>query len=120
MKIAFPTTSANGLDATIYEHFGRARTFVIVDTKSNEVQNVDNTSEHFGGKQAPPFFLKGLGVTTLICKGLGRKAIVYFEQIGIDVYLTQNNSVKDALSAYKEDKLTLATERDSCKEGRHH
>ena len=115
MKIAFPTMDTNGLDAILADHFGRAPAFVIIDINSEQVQTIPNNSNHFGGTASPPEFLKNQGITALVCKGLGRKAIDLFQQLGIQVYMTREYKVQEAFSSFKEQNLKEASKDDGCK-----
>ena len=114
MKICIPTTSDKGLDDQIGEHFGRVSTYTIIDLETNEIKVISNTSEHMGGQGYPPEIMKKEGVDVMICQGLGRRAIMMFSQMGIDVYIGASGTVQDAIAAYKKGTLQKANERDAC------
>ncbi|NHJ85401.1 MAG: dinitrogenase iron-molybdenum cofactor biosynthesis protein [Asgard group archaeon] len=120
MIIAFPVINDKGLDGLLADHFGRAPLFALYDTESKEVKTVDNGGDHFGGTEPVPTFLKGIGTNVLICKGLGRKAIMLFNDHDIGVFITQNSLVKDALELYNKNQLVQATETDGCSGSGHH
>ena len=46
MKICFPVQQNNGLDSAVYNHFGSAPVFVVVDTHSNNIASIDNRDQH--------------------------------------------------------------------------
>ena len=117
MKICIPTMGENGLDNQVGEHFGRVPTYTIVDLDTKEVKVIPNTSEHMGGQGQPPEIMAREGVNVMVCRGLGRRAITMFEELGIDVYIGASGTVKDAIDAFKEDKLQKASIDDAC--GRH-
>jgi len=117
MKICIPTNGDKGLDDTVGEHFGRVPTYTIVDLDTEEVKVIPNTSHHAGGQGYPPEIMSREGVNTMVCSGLGRRAINMFEEMGIDVYIGATGSVKDAVSAFKQGKLQKAGASDAC--GRH-
>ena len=117
MKICIPTMDNKGLDDFVGEHFGRVPTYTIVDLENNEVKVIQNTSEHMGGIGYPPEIMMREGVSVLVCRGLGRRAIGMFEETGIEVYIGASGTVKDAISAYKEGRLHKADSNDAC--GRH-
>jgi len=104
----------NGLDNPIGEHFGRVPTYTVVDLETNEVKVIANTSEHAGGTGYPPEIMKREGVDIMICRGLGRRAITMFEQMGIEVYIGASGTVKDAVDAFKQGTLQKASEGDAC------
>ncbi|MBN2014966.1 MAG: NifB/NifX family molybdenum-iron cluster-binding protein [Candidatus Altiarchaeota archaeon] len=119
MKVAIPTTGHKGLDDEVSPHFGRAPTYTIVDTETDEVKIVDNTSEHMGGSGKPPEIMHGEGVGILLCSGLGQRAIWMFEQSGIEVFVGTTGTVRDALSLWRSGRLQKATEANACRESRH-
>ncbi len=126
MKIGIPSQGDRGLEEKVGAHFGRVPTYTIVDLESNDVKVVPNTSHHMGGSGDPPEIMKKEGVCAMVCQGLGRRAISLFEQIGIDVYIGATGTVKDAVDAFKNDKLQKANEGNACQQhafrgqGKHH
>ena len=115
MKIAFPVVTEGGLDATLADHFGRAPLYTIVDIESNEVSVVQNKGEHFGGQHSAPVSLNNRNINVLICKGLGRKAIGLFDELGIGVFITKSVKVSEALESYNKGELIQASQSDGCK-----
>ena len=117
MKICIPTIGENGLDNLVCEHFGRVPTYTIVDLDTNEVKVIPNTSEHMGGQGHPPEIMAREGVNVMVCRGLGRRAITMFEELGIDVYIGASGTVRDAVDSFKQGKLQKASMDDAC--GKH-
>ena len=117
MKICIPTMGENGLDNLVGEHFGRVPTYTIVELDTDEVKVIPNTSEHMGGQGHPPEIMAREGVKIMVCRGLGRRAITMFEELGIDVYIGASGTVRDAIDAFKQGKLQKASEADAC--GKH-
>jgi len=107
----------NGLDEQVGEHFGRVPTYTIVNLDTNEVKVIPNTSEHMGGAGYPPEIMSREGVQILVCRGLGRRAISMFDEIGIDVYIGASGTVKNAITAFQQGHLQKAGAGDAC--GRH-
>jgi len=116
MKVGIPTNGEKGLQETVGEHFGRVPTYTIVDIEKGDVKVVPNESHHMGGKGYPPELLAKEGVTVMLCRGLGRRAISMFSDFGIDVYIGANGTVEDAIDAYKKGNLTKANEGDACEQ----
>jgi len=104
----------NGLDNIIGEHFGRVPTYTIVNLDTDEVKVVPNTSHHMGGEGNPPEIMLQEGVNVMVCRGLGRRAINMFEEMGIDVYIGASGTVRDAIEAFKQNKLQKASIDDAC------
>ena len=120
MILCFPTDGNKGLDDVIGEHFGRVPYFTLYDTETNKVKVISNDSEHTGGRGLPGEILSNLGINTLICRGAGRKALQIFSTNGISVYFGATGKVKDALEAWKTNKLHLAAQGDACQEHAYH
>ena len=117
MKICIPTTGENGLNNLVGEHFGRVPTYTIVDLDTNDVKVIPNTSHHMGGQGDPPEIMAREGVNVMICQGLGRRAIMMFEEFGIEVYIGATGTVRDAVVAFRQGKLQKASMNDAC--GKH-
>jgi len=52
-KICVPTAGRGGREDAVGEHFGRVPSYTIFDTETQQVNVVDNTSEHAGGSGLP-------------------------------------------------------------------
>ena len=114
MKICIPTMGKNGMDERVGDHFGRVPTYTLVDTETGEIKVVDNTSEHMGGQGYPPEIIAGTGADTLLCAGLGRRAIVMLQEYGIRVYIGASGTVKEAIAMLDANQLQLATQDNAC------
>ena len=114
MKICIPTMGDKGLEDFVGEHFGRVPTYTIINLETDEVRIVPNISHHTGGQGYPPEIMSQEGVDVMVCRGLGRRAITMFEEIGIEVYIGASGTVKDAIDAFRQGKLQKAGINDAC------
>jgi predicted Fe-Mo cluster-binding NifX family protein len=77
-----------------------------------------------GGQGYPPEIMAKEGVNVMVCRGLGRRAISMFEQLGIEVYIGASGTVRDTIATFKQETLQKASERDACAQhafrDRHH
>lgn len=105
MKIAVPTDDGK----RIAEHFGRAQSFLIFSMEDGKILNrevVDSRSPHLGGGQESAhgqgaWFMSSLeGTDVLISRGMGRKAIAYFQEAGIKPVFTDLDDAEEAVRAY--------------------
>ena len=78
MRVSIPTRDENGLEGIVEQHFGKAPTYTIIDTETDQVMVIPNTSEHMGGVGLPPEYLNQNGVDVMLCGGLGFKAVRMF------------------------------------------
>ena len=116
MKICIPTISDRGLDDIVGEHFGRVPTYTIIDLDTDQVRIIANTSHHMGGQGDPPEILAKEGVKIMVCRGLGRRAIALFNQLGIDVFIGANGTVREAIQAFNDGILKKAGTTDACEQ----
>ena len=120
MKVCIPTMGNRGLDDEVGEHFGRVPYYTVIDTETDEVEALENTSEHMGGRGYPPEIINKTGAEAMICGGLGRRAIGMFEELGIMVYIGAHGTVRDAIQMYKEGRLQPATDENACRQHTFH
>lgn len=121
MRVAIPTNSPGGLDATISPHFGRCEVFTVVEIRNGEIVGSDtiiNRGTHFGFGKTPAEILASSNVDAILTQGMGPKAMQLFAQRGIAVYMTSAKTVKEAVNELVEDKAKLASLEDACKEAR--
>ena len=105
MKVCVPTNGNRGIDEEVGQHFGMAPTYTVVDTNTNEVTIIDNTSNHMGGSGHPPELIKNAGADIVLVGGLGGRAIMMFNELGIKVYIGAKGTVKDTIQLWKDEKL---------------
>lgn len=120
-RIAIPVEDANGLNARLSQHFGRAPYFALVELDENgkvlNLQMVPNKSEHFGGVGKPPEILTSLRPNAVITYGMGPRALNMFQNANIAVLQTNKDFVKDVIEAHNRDELVELTE--GCHHAKH-
>ncbi len=113
-NIVIPTEDRKGKESRVAMHFGRCRTYTFLDEKGNVLKTIENTSEHMGGKSLPPELMKEHGADVLLCRGLGNRALSMCNQLGIDVYVCQADTVDEIFSRWKSSGLEKAGKEDTC------
>lgn len=119
MRVCVPSMGTAGLNEYVSQHFGRSPTFTIVDTESGAIEIVGNNSTHMGGNGLPVDVLREKGVEVLIAGGLGPKAIIAFQQLGVRIFVGAAGTVKDAIDDWMNGFLTEASMDNACREHRH-
>jgi predicted Fe-Mo cluster-binding NifX family protein len=122
VRIVIPVLNANGLDASLSEHFGRAPYFLTVDLddtgRVSKHETIINDSEHFGGVGLPPDRILQLHPKALITYGMGGRALTIFQSARVAVMRATSTKAQDVIKAYHNDELEELTE--GCHQARHH
>lgn len=115
MKICVPVEANNGLDSKPFGHFGSAPMFIVCDLESGNLSTISNGDlEHEHGKCQPIKALSGNIVDAVIVGGIGQGAISKLNSMGIKVYKSQGETIKDNLDLYKENKLQEFPSNHTC------
>ena len=76
MKIGFAVQSNEGIESKVYDHFGSAPAFIIVDSEAKEVLTVNNKDlHHVHGACNPIMALDGKSVDAMVVGGIGAGAL---------------------------------------------
>lgn len=103
MRIAVSADSDNGLDSVVSPHFGRCPYYILVDLEGQEVKQVKAVANSFYGQHAPgavPGFIQNQGADVMLTGGMGRRAIGFFQQYGIQAVTGATGTVRRALEQY--------------------
>jgi len=113
MKVCV-TTQGSGLDAAVDERFGRAPSFVLVETDTLEVDPLENsaTQENHGAGVAAAMTVAHSGARALITGHCGPKAFEVLHAAGVGVYTGASGSVREAVQAFLDGKLDHAEDPD--------
>ncbi|MBL7064902.1 MAG: NifB/NifX family molybdenum-iron cluster-binding protein [Anaerolineae bacterium] len=103
MRIAISADDSNGLDSVVSPHFGRCPYFVLVDLEGREVEAVHAVSNPYYGHHQPgqvPGFIHDQGADVMLTGGMGRRAIGFFQQYGIQPVTGAAGTVRHTLEQY--------------------
>lgn len=115
MKICIPVEKNMGLDSNPYSHFGSAPLFIIYDLESDEITELNNQDlNHEHGKCQPLKALSGTIVDAVIVGGIGQGAINKLNSMNIKIYKATENTIKENLELYKQNKLTEFPQNHTC------
>jgi ArsR family transcriptional regulator len=116
MKVGFAVQTNQGIESEVYEHFGSAPTFIIVDTERKDVLTVSNKDlQHVHGACNPIMALDGKSVDAMVVGGIGAGALTKLNALGIRVYGAAALTVKENLSLLSENKLQELSVYNSCR-----
>lgn len=115
MKICVPVEVNKGLESKPYGHFGSAPMFVVYDLEKNEITELSNNDlHHEHGKCQPLKALQGNIVDAVIVGGIGQGAIMKLNDMGVKVYKSQGETIRENLDLYKENKLQEFPSNHTC------
>jgi predicted Fe-Mo cluster-binding NifX family protein len=103
MRIAISVDDSNGLGSVVSPHFGRCPYYAFVDVRGCEVTQVNVLENPFYGHHQPgqvPGFIERQGAHVMLTGGMGRRAISFFEQSGIEAVTGAGGTVQHALEQY--------------------
>jgi predicted Fe-Mo cluster-binding NifX family protein len=116
MKVCFPVQKDEGIESQVYNHFGSAPVFIMVDTEDNQVKRVDNSDlHHVHGACNPIMALGGQKVDALVVGGIGGGAMVKLNAMGVKIYGAEAGSVKKNLELLSQNKLQELSMDHSCR-----
>jgi predicted Fe-Mo cluster-binding NifX family protein len=114
VKIAISVTEARA-DAQVDQRFGRAKSFAVYDTESQEWSFLDNTVQlnaaQGAGIQTAEILAKN-GVQAVISGHCGPNAFRTLSAAGIKAYTGAAGSAREALDAFNDGKLTASDSAD--------
>ena len=120
MRIAVSAENKNGLDSVVSPHFGRCPHYVLVDVEGHDVTGIEEVDSPFHGHHQPgqvPGFIHSLGTDVMLAGGMGGRAIMFFEQYGIEGVTGAYGTVRQSVERYLGGGLKGAA---PCKESEEH
>ena len=115
MKVCIPTTDESGLNSTASEHFGSAPFFTLVDTESGQLEVIRNAGrDHEHGTCHPMSHLTPRHLDAVICQGMGRRALASLQEAGIDVLVTDKETVSEMIAAARKGELSRLPGEEAC------
>ena len=116
MKVGFAVPSDDGMESTVYGHFGSAPAFIIVDTELKQVLGLDNRNMHHEhGACNPIMALNGNRIDVMVVGGIGGGALMKLNAMGVRVYGAGALTVKENIALLTENKLQELTMDNSCR-----
>jgi predicted Fe-Mo cluster-binding NifX family protein len=115
MKICFPIQTNEGLSSTVYNHFGSAPLFLVVDTATNDIAVINNRDQnHVQGACNPTKALDGRQVDAIVVGGIGAGALTKLNQMGIRVHRAGAPTVAENIPVLTSGKLPELTLQACC------
>ncbi len=120
MRIAISADNKQGLDSVVSPHFGRCPHYILVDIQGRDVTGVQEVDSPYYGHHQPgqvPAFIHSLGADVMLAGGMGHRAIMFFQQLGIEGVTGAHGTVRHSVERYLGGRLRGAA---PCKESQEH
>jgi ArsR family transcriptional regulator len=116
MKVGFAVQANEGIESKVFNHFGSAPVFIIVDAASKEITTINNKDlNHVHGACNPIKALDGQSVGGMVVGGIGAGALSKLNAMGIKVYGSAAATVKENLSLLNAGKLQELFSMHACR-----
>ncbi len=103
VRLSIPSADDRELESFVSEHFGRAPFYTFIDVSDNgKILNVEVVPVHFSdhGPGDIPYWVREQGGNIVLAQGIGRKAVDFFNQLGIKVIKGVTGKVEDVVKGY--------------------
>jgi predicted Fe-Mo cluster-binding NifX family protein len=126
MRIAISVDNNLGIESVVAHHFGRCPYYAFVDVEGDAVQDVQVVANPYYENHQPgavPDFIRQQGADVMLAGGMGRRAVMIFQQCGIDARTGASGTVRRAVEHYLGDQLQDARpcrEGDEAHDAEHH
>jgi len=115
MKLCIPTETNEGKNAQVYDHFGSAPYFTIVDTEKDSVEIINNANQdHSHGMCQPMNALVGKKIDAVVTGRMGARAVQKLNEGGIKAYRAIPGTVADIVSQFTKGGLEEIAVSNAC------
>jgi len=123
MRIVISSQENTGLESQVSHHFGRCPYFTLIDEDQGEIKLVRSIENPYFAQHTPgqvPEFISNQDANVMISGGMGRRAIDFFQQLGVETATGAAGSVEQTLQRYLSGELPRAQPcSDSVEHGEH-
>lgn len=103
------------MESVVYNHFGSAPYFVVVDSATGAAAVVANSNQHHAhGACNPVQALGGERVDTVVVGGIGAGALAGLTRMGIVVRRAQAGTIRENLALLRAEQLPVIETRGCC------
>ena len=102
MKVCFPVVNNQGLESQVFNHFGSAPEFVIVNVATSAFQSISNSDKvHEHGACNPVAGLGGHHLDAIVVDGIGGGALHKLNSAGIRAFKANGGSISENIDMLK-------------------
>ena len=115
MKVGFAVQRDEGMESQVYNHFGSAPMFVVVETGAAEVQTIHNQDlNHSHGACSPMKALGGQQIDALVVGGIGGGALMRLNAMGVKVFAAEAQTIRENLDLLSRNRLPQLSMENAC------
>jgi predicted Fe-Mo cluster-binding NifX family protein len=115
MKVCFPVQQDEGMESKVYNHFGSAPLFVVVDTATDDITLIANRDQrHERGSCNPIAAIANHKVDVVVVGGIGSGALSRLNATGIRVFRSTAPSIRENISMFLAAQLQECTLQQCC------
>ncbi len=115
MKLCFAVQKDEGVESLVYGHFGSAPAFVVVNTEDNAIFRIVNGDmNHVHGACSPMKAIGGADIDAVVVGGIGAGALNGLNARGIKVFKATEETIKENLALFHENRLPELTMLHTC------
>ena len=103
MKIVVSADTNEGQESKVAHHFGRCPFFALVEVKENEILSTTIIENPYFESHQPgqvPGFVNDQDATVMLSGGMGRRAIEFFKEYGIDTATGATGARKEFIDIF--------------------
>jgi predicted Fe-Mo cluster-binding NifX family protein len=115
MKLCFAVEKDEGTESSVFGHFGSAPAFIVVDTEDSAIFKIVNSDmDHIHGACNPMKAIGGADIDAVVVGGIGAGALNGLNARGIKVFKAMENTIKENLALFHDNKLPELTMLHTC------
>lgn len=103
MRIVISSEENKGLDSQVSHHFGRCAFFTVVDLEGEQILNVESIENPYFAQHTPgqvPEFISNQQANVMISGGMGKRAIDFFQQLGVEAVTGAAGTAEETLQRF--------------------
>lgn len=115
MKLCFPVQHDEGIESKVYNHFGSAPLFLVVDSETNDLAVIRNNDQHHAhGACNPIKAIDNQKIDAVVAGGIGAGALSRLNQLGIRVYRASHPTIQENVTLFNTKQLSEYVPQSSC------
>jgi len=119
MKVAIPIQENNGLESNLFDHFGKAKKFLIVDSDSQNYEVTENQKlSGIKTKCKSHQFSDDIMIDAVITKCIGDGSLRKLNHENIKVFKAEDGNIKNNIELLKSGDLNLFHMFDICRDNK--